>query len=171
MQTRIPVLCIVAPGSGYGKTDLIASLVTGLKQQGIRACVLKHSGHDFEPDLEKDTWHFRQAGAIGSAVTTEGGLASFYVPSSTLQSSLAILEGLKPDIILCEGFKDSNLPKILLIKTEEEFGIIPSLTSLLAVAYDGTPPEWIKVPVLKHSAKELLKFLLDYYDKWKEGPV
>jgi molybdopterin-guanine dinucleotide biosynthesis protein B len=171
MRTRIPAVCIVAPGSGYGKTALIESLLAGLKQQGIRACVLKHSGHDFEPDAEKDTWLFRQAGAIGSAVMTEGGLASFYVPSSTLETSLAILEGLKPDIILCEGFKGSNLPKILLLKTEDEFGIIPSLTSVLAIIYDGKSPEWIKVPVFKNNAKAILKFLLDYYHRSKEGLV
>ncbi|MGA2573334.1 MAG: molybdopterin-guanine dinucleotide biosynthesis protein B [Candidatus Methanomethylicaceae archaeon] len=170
MRSRAPVVCIVAPGSGYGKTALIDSLLAGLKQQGIKACVLKHSGHDFEPDVEKDTWFFRQAGAIGSAVITEAGLASFYVPCSTLESSLAILEGLEPDIILCEGFKESNLPKILLLKAEDEFGIIPSLTSVLAVVYDSEYPEWVKVPVLKQ-AKEVLNFLLDYHRRSKEGLV
>jgi molybdopterin-guanine dinucleotide biosynthesis protein B len=145
-------------------------LLEGLKRQGIRACVLKHSGHDFESDVEKDTWLFRQAGAIGSAVITEGGLASFYVPNSNLESSLAILQGLKPDIILCEGFKGSKLPKILLLKTEDEFGIMASLTSVLAVVYDGTPPAWVKVPVFKN-AGEVLKFLLDYYRRSKEGLV
>lgn len=170
MRTRVPAVCVVAPGSGYGKTALIESLLAGLKQQGIRACVLKHSGHDFEPDVEKDTWLFRQAGAIGSAVLTEGGFASFYVPHSTLETSLAVLEGLEPDIILCEGFKGSNLPKILLLKTEDEFGIIPSLTSVIAVVYDSTPPGWVKVPVFKNNAK-VLKFLLDYYSRSKEGLV
>jgi molybdopterin-guanine dinucleotide biosynthesis protein B len=171
MRTRVPAVCVVAPASSYGKTALIESLLAGLKQQGIRACVLKHSGHDFEPDMHKDTWLFRKAGAIGSAVMTEGGLASFYVPCSTLETSLAILERLEPDMILCEGFKGSNLPKILLLKTEDEFSIIPSLTSVLVVVYDGTPPEWVKVPVLKHSSKELLNFLLEYYRRSKEGLV
>jgi len=143
---------------------LIKSLLVGLGKKGLKACVLKHAGHDLELDKGKDTWRFRRAGALASAVIDEGGLASFYIPSSTLESSLAMLESQNPDIILCEGFKDSTLPKIVILREEDEFGLLPSLESVLAVVYEGQPPSWVKVPVIhdKEGGKEVLRFLLEY---------
>jgi len=168
MRPKIPALCFVAPGSGYGKTELIERVVIGLSKLKIKVCVLKHSGHDFEPDKEKDTWRFRKAGAAASAVITEGGLAALFVPNSSLEEATTLLEGLGPDLILCEGFKSSTLPKILILKEEDEFGLLPSLESVVAVVFDGQAPGWVKTPVLKKDPKVVTEFVLKYYRKTQE---
>jgi molybdopterin-guanine dinucleotide biosynthesis protein B len=162
MKEKIPAICIVAPASGYGKTQLIEGLVASLLKLGIRACVLKHAGHDLEPDTGKDTWHFRQAGAVCSAILSEDGLLLVYVPSSSLKAALALLEDFHPDLILCEGFKDSRLPKILLLKDIEEFGIIPSLDNLIAVVFDGDGPNWVKVPVVGNDVVAVMDIILSF---------
>lgn len=42
-----------------GKTTLIASLLSKLKQKGLKAAVIKHDGHEFEADIPgTDTWRF-----------------------------------------------------------------------------------------------------------------
>lgn len=153
----------MAPGSGYGKTELIERVVIAFSRLKIKVCVLKHSGHDFEPDKDKDTWRFRKAGAAASAVITEGGLAAFFVPKSSLEEAINLLDGLGPDLILCEGFKWSTLPKILVLKDEEEFGLLPSLEGVVAVVFDGHAPDWVKIPVLKKDQRVVTEFVLKYY--------
>lgn len=169
MRPKIPALCFAAPGSGYGKTELIEGVTIALSKLKIKVCVLKHSGHDFEPDKDKDTWRFRRAGAAASAVITEDGLAAFVVPKSSPEEAINLLDGLGPDLILCEGFKRSTLPKILILKDEDEFGVLPSLESAVAVVFDGQAPGWVKIPVLKKDPKVVAEFVLKYYKKTKEA--
>jgi len=169
MRPKIPALCFVAPGSGYGKTELIERMVVALSKLKIKVCVLKHSGHDLEPDKDKDTWRFRKAGAAASAVITGEGLATFFVPKSSLEEAINLLDGLGPDLILCEGFRGSTLPKILILKEEDEFGVLPSLESVVAVVFDGQAPGWVKIPVLKKDPRAVAEFVLKYYRKTKEA--
>ena len=52
-----------------GKTTLIASLLSKLKQKGLKTAVIKHDGHEFEADIPgTDTWRFGEAGACGTLV-------------------------------------------------------------------------------------------------------
>ena len=45
-----------------GKTTLIASLLSKLKQKGLKVAVIKHDGHEFEADIPgTDTWSLRDA--------------------------------------------------------------------------------------------------------------
>jgi len=161
MDSPTPVLCIVAPGSGYGKTKLIEGVVSRLLQSGVKCCVLKHSAHEFDP-AGKDTSRFRAAGAIGSAIMTDAGPASFFVQKSSLESCLSFLEGLGPDIILCEGFKNSKLPKIVILRETVEFGLLRSLENVAAVLYDGEAPESIECPLLD-SEDAVVAFILSNF--------
>lgn len=166
MKSRIPTICFIAPGSGYGKTELIEGVISRLSKK-LKIFALKHSGHDFEPDKDKDTWHFRNAGAIASAIITEGGLAAFFVPDTSLEEAIGFLSRLNPDLILCEGFKSSSLPKILILKEEEDFGILPYLETVLAVVFERQAPAWVKMPVLKKNPKVVAEFVLNYYRQAK----
>ena len=49
-----------------GKTTLICKLLEIFKEKGLKVAVLKHDGHDFEPDIPgTDTYRQLQAGAYG----------------------------------------------------------------------------------------------------------
>jgi len=164
MAKMIPVLCVVAPGSGYGKTPLIQELVSGLLKQGITSCVLKHFGHRSDPDLGKDTWLYRKSGALGAAVVNEEGLASFFIPRRTMEESIALLQSLNPDLIICEGFKGSNYPKIVVLREAEEFSILPSLSNVLAVVFNGKPPQRAGLPpIIRNDGSSLTAFVLSFF--------
>lgn len=46
-----------------GKTTLITRLIPHLKDRGIKIAVIKHDGHDFEPDvIGTDSYRYREAG-------------------------------------------------------------------------------------------------------------
>jgi molybdopterin-guanine dinucleotide biosynthesis protein B len=160
MSRPFPVVCIVAPGSEYGKTRLIEFLVREITAAGKAICVLKHSGHEFTPDEGKDTLLHRRAGAKASGVLTKGGLLSLFIPESSIEQSLDLLGMLNPDLVLCEGFKSSPYPKIILLKGPDEFGILPALEDVIAVLSDGAAPEWVKAPVVRRK-EDVLTIIMD----------
>lgn len=160
MSSLPPVICIVAPGSGYGKTALLEYLIRELKASGRSVCVLKHSGHEFVPDDRKDTFLHRQAGAMASAVLTKGGLLTLVVPGSSVEESLAMMARLGPDVILLEGFKGSAYPKIILLRDAEEFGILPALENVIAVLSTDSVPDWVRAPVVRRK-EDVLEMILN----------
>ncbi len=100
--------------SGYknsGKTVLIERLVNHFAKAGLKTAVIKHDGHSFEPDREgTDSRRFFDAGACGTAVFD--GEKYQIVKRERLETEE--IEELFPnaDIILLEGFKNSDYPKI-----------------------------------------------------------
>ena len=99
--------------SNSGKTELICRLLEWFSAQGLRAAVLKHSHHQQLGDDGKDTWRYRQAGSRLVALAAPGLLQ--ITRSRAGEPPLdAILAELAPgvDLILVEGYKTSDLPKL-----------------------------------------------------------
>jgi len=168
MDCPFPVICIVAPGSGYGKTHLLEYLIGELTASGKKVCVLKHSGHEFIPDEGKDTLAHRDAGARASAVLTKGGFLALYVSGTSMEQSLELMGTLRPDLVLCEGFKGSPYPKIILLPNPEEFGILPALENVIAVLSEGGVPDWVKVPVVRRR-EDVLTMVMDMVSMKNRG--
>lgn len=71
---RTPVLSIVAPVSGTGKTTFLEKLVARLSARGLRVAAIKSDAHGFSLDVEgKDTARFTAAGAAGVAIVSPTG--------------------------------------------------------------------------------------------------
>ena len=90
-----------------GKTTLICKLLEIFKEKGLKVAVLKHDGHDFEPDVPgTDTYRQIQAGAYGTAVFSAG---KYMLVKQQPQISESELVEFFPeaDLILLEGFKYS----------------------------------------------------------------
>ena len=114
MTSTFP-FCVVGVGgySGAGKTTLIETVLSELKAAGLRAGVLKHTGHSLSLDVEgKDTERFYRAGAdyvlahddhqtFSRHRDSGGGLADHL---SAFPAAL--------DLVLVEGYKKSGLPGI-----------------------------------------------------------
>ncbi|MBZ4644256.1 MAG: molybdopterin-guanine dinucleotide biosynthesis adapter protein [Deferribacteres bacterium] len=134
----IPIICFVG-ASDCGKTTLLEKIIPIIKNKGYRVGIIKNDTHGFEIDREgKDTYRLKQAGA--SSVIISGPDKFALISDSDKYYSLddyAFMLEDKADIILTEGFKSSNKPKIeiflngvsndLLCKTDE---------TLIAVATD-----------------------------------
>ena len=90
-----------------GKTTLIASLLSKLKQKGLKAAVIKHDGHEFEADIPgTDTWRFGEAGACGTLVFSGTKYMMVkYQPSPETDELIACFP--EADVVLLEGFKYS----------------------------------------------------------------
>lgn len=100
--------------SGTGKTTLLEQLIRKLTARGWTIGALKHDAHRFEIDHEgKDSWRFARAGAALTAISSpdKTALIRRHELEPELQELLQPFVG-QVDIILTEGFKRSNLPKI-----------------------------------------------------------
>ena len=98
--------------SGAGKTTLIEKIINELTQRGFRVGTIKHTYHKFEIDKKgKDSWRHMEAGAETVAVVTDSKIAIF--KKGTLEDLNALKTYFQSmDIVLTEGFKDNNMPKI-----------------------------------------------------------
>lgn len=105
-------IAIVGP-SNSGKTELICRLLEWFTGQGLRPAVLKHSHHQEIGDNGKDTWRYRQAGGWLVALAAPGliQITRSGPGEPPLQMILAELAQ-AADLILVEGYKTSDLPKV-----------------------------------------------------------
>ena len=128
-----PVVCIVGrPKSG--KTTLIAKLIPELKNRGHRVATIKHTTHDFETDTEgKDSWKHSQAGSECTVLSSDGKVSlTRNVDHDLSPSELSRLISADFDIILAEGFKKSEEPKIEVYRKESE-GPVCAIEDLIAI--------------------------------------
>ncbi|MEJ2671080.1 MAG: molybdopterin-guanine dinucleotide biosynthesis protein B [Deltaproteobacteria bacterium] len=105
-------IAIVGP-SNSGKTGLICGLLKWFATQQIKVAVLKHSHKNILGDEGKDTGRFRAAGG-GLVALAAPGLLQINRACAGEPKLAAILAELAPevDLILTEGYKTSDLPKI-----------------------------------------------------------
>ena len=149
-----PIISIVGK-SDSGKTTLLESLIANLKQRGYKIAVIKHAAEDIELDtVNKDSWRFSQAGSEVSAISSAHKLAII----KNLEHDLAPQElvqfiGSDYDLVLTEGFKQSNHPKIEVHRKEQGKELLSPPEQLLAVVTD----EPLDVAVPQFSKNEVQK--------------
>jgi len=103
-----------------GKTTLIESLLLELIPKGLRLGVIKRQNEPVQTDQPgSDTFRFFQAGA---SVLGFDGVSTFVKQKQPLPFSLdQAVERLGSDfdLILIEGFKESDVPKVWLLRDGE----------------------------------------------------
>ena len=132
-----PFISIVG-NSETGKTTLLERLVTVLGQRGYKVAVVKHAGEEFELDTPgKDTWRFAQAGSEVVAISSPQKVAFIKrVEYDLTPQELASIIRWDSDIILAEGFKKSDNPKIEIHNGGQGKALLSPVNQLMAVATD-----------------------------------
>jgi len=166
-----PIVCIVSLRRSRGKTSLIEYLIKELKRSGMKVATVKHTSEPF--DVEgKDTWRHTEAGALEVACVTPGELITIRRGDYSLDDGVQALH-VKPDIILVEGFKRSDKPKILCADSVEEVEeALRSVSNIVAVSGSVTEKAY-QVKILKEKfpqvkfmrREEIVKFLRDFIVK------
>lgn len=163
MNKRTAIVGIVGIQNS-GKTTLGMKLVDAAKQMGLRVAVVKHDGHavrDVRPDWGKpgsDTELYLSSGA-DVTLLAGGSYTSLTVHEEHELSARALVARLltaskqrdEPlDVILIEGFKASEYPKIAVVRRKEDVEWLTAarLDSLFGV-YQGDKecavPEHVRV--------------------------
>ncbi|MBA7672767.1 hypothetical protein ES703_80954 [subsurface metagenome] len=131
-----PIVSIVGK-SKSGKTTLMEGLIRELKSRGYRVGTIKHTpqGMTFdEPD--KDSWRYIQAGSEATVISSPDRVVLIKpVPQALTLDEIAHLVGEDCDIILTEGFKQGNAPKIE-VHRREVGPPLSAVKKLIAIATD-----------------------------------
>jgi molybdopterin-guanine dinucleotide biosynthesis protein B len=105
-----------------GKTSLVAALVSEFTGRGLRVSTIKHAHHNFAFDKEgTDSFKHRAAGAHEVAIVSSKRWA--IVHENDTESEEPSLENMVSklgpcDLILVEGYKNSNIQKIETIRRD-----------------------------------------------------
>lgn len=122
IKLMTPVISFVGH-SGSGKTTLLEQVTKELKLRGLRVATVKHAPHGFDIDRSrKDSWRLTEAGADMVAISSPRRLALFQSHESEL--TVAEIEALfaeRVDLVLAEGYKNSNLAKIVVLDSKEDW--------------------------------------------------
>jgi molybdopterin-guanine dinucleotide biosynthesis protein MobB len=129
--------------TGYknaGKTGLMERLVTEITARGLTVSTLKHAHHAFDIDHPgKDSYRHRTAGAHQVVLSSSNRWAMMTelrgAPEPPLQDLIAQM--VPVDLILIEGWKRDNHPKIEAYRQETSHPLIaPNDPTIRAVASD-----------------------------------
>ncbi len=131
-----PIVSIVGK-SKSGKTTLLERLIPELKSRGYRVATIKHAPNGMTFDEKgKDSWRHIQAGSEATIVSSRDRVVLVKpVPQGPALEEMALLLGEDYDIILTEGFKKDNAPKIE-VHRRQVGAPFSSIRKLVAIATD-----------------------------------
>ncbi|MFM1891829.1 MAG: hypothetical protein RLZ44_906 [Pseudomonadota bacterium] len=163
----IPVLGICA-FSGTGKTTLLTAVLPLLRAWGLRVVVIKHAHHSFDLDYPgKDSYELRKAGAAQMLVASRQRVALIREyeherAEPSLSDALAMVDPQGMDLVLVEGFKREDLPKIELCRPSRGKPLMCGRdANIIAVASDGPVELPRDLPLLDlNSPPQVAAFIL-----------
>lgn len=135
-MNRIPIISIVAK-SKSGKTTLLEKVIMELKKRGLKVAIIKHDAHSFEIDHPgKDTWRHARAGADIVAISSPEKFAIIEKRETELTLDEIASRISDVDVILTEGFKRENKPKIEVFRSAAHKELLCTPDELIAIASD-----------------------------------
>ena len=149
-----------------GKTTLVAKIIEYCKSKGITVSTIKHAHHNFDIDKPgKDSHVHREAGASEVLISSANRWALLHELRDEEEASLKFLiSKLTPvDLVLVEGFKNEDHPKIEVYR--EEIGnepIYKNNNSIVAVATDSDLKAEGKVTLNLNNISEIGDFIITH---------
>ncbi len=170
MISSLPLLGFAA-FSGTGKTTLLEKVIPLLADAGLRIGLIKASHHEIEPDKPgKDSYRLRHAGASQLLLSTPGrAICVTERPKEdpTLEDQLSLLDHSRLDIILVEGFRGADLPKIELHRSDFDRPLLHTEDqNIIALCWDQCDTETgktITLPQLDiNNPQQVADFVLSF---------
>ncbi|MCH8206718.1 MAG: molybdopterin-guanine dinucleotide biosynthesis protein B [Chloroflexi bacterium] len=148
----LPVIAIVG-NSNSGKTTVASFLIEALSRCGYRVAAIKHCPHGHDIDrADSDTGRLYTAGATTVIASSPGQMTR--VDKTSGDGSLSSLVGsvvFDADLVIAEGFKDSEVAKILVAGPD---GTAPAVVNVIATV-DG-PIQGHDVPDYRRDEVDIL---------------
>ncbi|MBI4317216.1 MAG: molybdopterin-guanine dinucleotide biosynthesis protein B [Chloroflexi bacterium] len=134
----VPIISVVGK-SDAGKTTFLVKLIPELAQRGYRVGVVKHDVHGFSIDQPgKDSWKLGEAGSDVVVISSPEKVASVRrIERERTLDEIALLIGEDVDIILTEGYKRGNKPKIEISRREHSGELLCDERELVALVTDN----------------------------------
>ena len=156
--------------SGTGKTTLLAKLISIISGKGLRVGIIKHAHHTFDIDQPgKDSYKLRKAGASKMMIGSVNRWALMADAENdqefSLQDHIQRMDQDNLDLILIEGFKLEEIPKIELVRPSLGNDLFfPNDKNVIAVATDDILPVETDIPVLDiNNPDEIIEFICERF--------
>ena len=150
-----------------GKTYFAQQIISILSSQNFRVASIKHAHHDFEIDLpETDSYLLRKAGSQQVIISSAKRWAKIYELKDSSEKKLneLINELDNPEVVIVEGFKNENHPKIEIIKDANDRSsfMFNNLKNIVALISDIHIDSFAFDQFKKNQIKRIVEFILSY---------
>ena len=144
-------------------------LIPRLSTHGIRTAIVKHAHHDFDIDYPgKDSYELRKAGANQVLVGSKQRWAMIVEKKKsgepTLMEFLKRLLIVDIELVLVEGFRDGNFPKIEIHRNELGRNLFyPNDEFIIAIISDNVTTHQNRLPTFDiDDVDSITDFLVQY---------
>ncbi|MBN1322068.1 MAG: molybdopterin-guanine dinucleotide biosynthesis protein B [Thermoleophilia bacterium] len=139
----LPVVSFIGKKKS-GKTTVVLGVIRELRSRGYRVAALKHDTHGFEIDVPgTDSYRFREVGAevVGIASPDK------YVWLNTVEEERPLGELARQirepvDLIITEGFKKQDAPKIEVSRRARSTELVSAPDELIGITSDQRFPDY-----------------------------
>tara|TARA_B100001123_G_C15290200_1_gene1017195 strand:+ start:1794 stop:2291 length:498 start_codon:yes stop_codon:yes gene_type:complete len=150
-----------------GKTYLAQKIISKLASQNLKVASIKHAHHDFDIDRPKtDSYLHRKSGSQQVIISSSKRWAKITELKNTTEMKLEdlIKDLVDPDIIIVEGYKNANHPKIEIVKDsdDETRYLFNSLKNVVAIISDKQVANFAKIQFKKNQINEIVNFILNF---------
>ncbi len=172
------VLCV----SGYsdsGKTFLIERLVNEFIEAGFSVGTCKHDGHDAYEDLPgSDTYRFIRAGASVVSIFSDTRFSIHVNEPPGCGKTASVRELIRrmtdvqnpPDFVIVEGLKDSDVPKVVIIRESDDWPDPNLRGPYVCMATDHISQTQTDCPVYgRDDVRGIFLCVLEYFNVWRSG--
>ena len=131
-----PFIAAVSGIKNSGKTTFLEKLVKELTERNYKVAVIKHDGHEFQPDREgTDTYKLQRSGAYGTCIFSSG---QWQIVKKEPDMTVDRLGSYFPeaDFIFIEGMKNSPYLKFELVRKGVSLNSVCDPETLLALVTD-----------------------------------
>ncbi len=122
-----------------GKTYFVSQIIRILKSKNMRVASIKHAHHDFDIDHENtDSYIHRTSGSSQVIISSSKRWAKITELNDSEEKTLneLISELSDTDIVIIEGFKNENHPKLEVIKKGNNNFLFNKISNIQAIITD-----------------------------------
>lgn len=132
---KTPYVFAVCGVKNSGKTTLMVKLIRAITEKGLRVASVKCGAHHFQPDVPgTDSFRHRDAGAYGVSIFSGSQFMVVKDGAQTIEGMTAFFP--EADIIMLEGARDSEYPKLEVVRSGNSAAPVSDPETMLALVTD-----------------------------------
>ena len=148
-----------------GKTHLVQKIISAINSKKLNVASIKHAHHSFDIDQPgTDSYLHRQSRAYQVIISSANRWAKITELKTLPEKKLSELvsEINSADVVIVEGFKNENHPKIEIIKEpdDESSYIFKKITNVVALVSDKNINSFENKQFKKNEINEIVNFIL-----------